>query len=68
MNVNGVTVRLLREHRGLSLHDLSVVTNVPVRHLADIEQGARRPTRRVAKRIAAVLTATVDELSAEVRA
>jgi DNA-binding XRE family transcriptional regulator len=55
-------VRIWREHRGLSAAQLAERAGVSAPYLSQIENGAREGSIETFKKIAAVLTVTIDDL------
>ncbi len=64
----GDNVRLLRESRGLSQHQIAKLAGVPRPTWANLESGEANPTLAVLTRVAAALQVRLDELLAPPRA
>jgi DNA-binding XRE family transcriptional regulator len=55
-------IRTYRKHRSLTQHDLAKAAEITVPYLSQIESGKREPSLDVAKRLAASLSISVDDL------
>ena len=64
----GANVRLLREHRGLSQHQMAKLAGVPRATWANLESGEANPTLVVLLKVAAALQVRLEELIGPPRA